>query len=736
MKEGDHGGVRVGGPGTGSDGGSRPRNGGVLATLFRYEMKMLLRDKRTILIAVVAPLVLLPAYILIMNFVESREQRALEEKVYQYAVTGTLGEWAREVVDAALTLEAEAADTTRPPAIFELLRPEAPEEALRRGELHLVVQGLTPAEWDSIQKAEDSAAPLSDQDLEEEEGVSSPSLPAIRILFRAESDFSREAHGRLAERIIEVRAARRDSVYRSAGFPVDMESVAPVEAVSVASLAREAGAFLGIALTPLLVLLMLSGGSIVAVDAISGEKERGTLETLLTTAASRTDIVNAKLLSVIVVGLAVAVFNVANLLVYLVLGILNLPASLAVDLGPLELLALLLLLVPVAVLVAAALLLLSGVAKSYKEFQVYFFPLFLAFMVPSVAASLPGVGLRSVVVLVPLAGVAVGVKEILMGKMDLPFIALAFLSTGAVAVWLVWLTQRALSNEKLISGADLDAADLSGGPALFPRHVFRWFLFLWVMLFLASLWLGETLGLRGQLVLNLVGIFFGGSWVMIRRYRLDPVAAFNLRVPHPSAWIAVMVGAPSALILGIGLAQLVNTHVFPIPEEILRSFAQGITGTEFPLWQIVLFLCIMPGIFEELAFRGVLLHGLRQRIRSPWLLALAVGGIFGLFHISLFRLVPTAFLGFVFAWSVLLTGSVLPAILWHALNNALSVVPVHLGLLSEDFTPEGWWALPAGLGLALAMWILWRAGPSRTGGSQGRGSPDDGRSDPRGKPRP
>jgi sodium transport system permease protein len=694
---------------------SRPPGAGVLGTLFRYEMKMLLRDKRTILIAVVAPLVILPAYILLLNLVESREQRALEEQVYRYAVTGTLADWAGEVVEAALAVDAADPDTARAPAAFRRLTPESPEEALRMGDLHLVVLGLSPGEQDSIRALEESGASGSGPVLEGEGDPASPAVPTIRILYRAESDFSREARGRLSERILEVLAARRDSVFRSAGFPVKMEAVVPLKAVSVATPSREAGAFLGLALTPLLVLLMLSGGSIVAVDSISGEKERGTLETLLTTAAGRTEIVNAKLLAVIVVGLVVAVVNVLNLLLYLVVGLLDLPASLAVDLGPLELLVLLVLFVPVAATVGAALLLLSGVARTYKEYQVYFFPLFLAFLVPTLAPSLPGIDLRSVVALVPLAGVAVGVKEILLGKVDLPFLALAFLSTAGVAVWMTRLTLRTLSNEKLVSGADLDAADLAGGPALFPRHVLRWFMVLWVLLFLGSLWFGEALGLRGQLLLNLVALFFGGSLIMIRRYRLDPVAAFHLKVPHPSAWLAVAFGAPSALVLGVGLAQLVNTYVFPVPEEVLRSFAQGLTGTDFPLWQVILFLSIMPGVFEELAFRGVLLHGLRQRIRSPWLLTLAVGGIFGLFHISLFRLVPTAFLGVVFAWSVLLSGSVLPAILWHALNNALSVVPAHMGLLPEGFTPEAWWVLPAGLGLAASMWILWRNGPLRSG---------------------
>ena len=226
--------------------------------------------------------------------------------------------------------------------------------------------------------------------------------------------------------------------------------------------------------------------------------------------------------------------------------------------------------------------------------------------------------------------------------------------------------------------------------------------------FLASLWFGETLGLRGQILVNLVGFFFGGSLLMIDHYGLNPVEAFGLRLPRPSAWVAVLIGTPSALILGLGLAQLVNAYVFPVPQQLLESFGQALMGPDLPLWQLVLFLCIMPGIFEELAFRGVLVYGLRRRFKRTWVMALAVGLIFGIFHVSLFRIVPTAWLGFVLTWVVVLSGSIYPAMVWHALSNALAIVPNELGLFPEDFEPAGWWAIPAAFGLALSMWILAR----------------------------
>ena len=62
--------------------------GGVLATLFVYEIKRLLRDKRMILIAVVAPLVLFPLLIFVMRTMENAEERRLGETLYEYALVG------------------------------------------------------------------------------------------------------------------------------------------------------------------------------------------------------------------------------------------------------------------------------------------------------------------------------------------------------------------------------------------------------------------------------------------------------------------------------------------------------------------------------------------------------------------------------------------------------------------------------------------------------------------------
>ncbi|MEJ2539134.1 MAG: ABC transporter permease subunit [Gemmatimonadota bacterium] len=692
---------------------------GPLWTIFRYEIAMLLRDTRTLLIAVVAPLVLFPLFIFVTNRVDEREEQRLEEAVYSYAVVGSEAEWARMRVERALL-----GDTVegRSRIRFAERREEDPDAALQSGDLELVVESFTGDEYRALLEAErDSAmAALADSAAARQEAAQLPPEPvppvparALRLRYRADSDFSRRARDRLADRLREDREAERDSLFMARGFPVPVEEVIPVEFENVASPQKEGGAVLGLILTPALLLLMLTGGSIVAVDAISGEKERGTLETLLTTAASRGEIVWAKLLAVIVVGLAVAAVNVANLSVYLGLGLLDLPPSLAIDLDPGRIIVLFLLFVPLAVVVAAALLLLSGVSKSYREYQIYFFPVLLVFILPAAAPVLPGMELRSAIALVPIAGLAVAVREMLLGPVDLLFTALAFLTTTTSAIWLALLTERTLSNERLISRQELDEADLLGGAALFPRHVLRWFLGLWVVFFIVSLWFGDSLGVRGQILVNLVGIFLGGSLFLIHRYDLPVRETLSLRMPHPAAWLAALVGAPSALILGMGLAELVDAYLFPVPEAMLEAFAESLTEPEMGMWQLLLFLSIMPGVLEEIAFRGVLLSGVRKRM-GPWRTALVVGAVFGFFHVSLFRILPTAWLGVILAGVVLLSGSLLPAILWHLLNNALAIVPGMKGWVPEDFEPSGWIVAASAAGLAFSFWLLWTTRPDTT----------------------
>jgi membrane protease YdiL (CAAX protease family) len=230
---------------------------------------------------------------------------------------------------------------------------------------------------------------------------------------------------------------------------------------------------------------------------------------------------------------------------------------------------------------------------------------------------------------------------------------------------------------------------------------------MWVVFFLTAIWVGGELTLQGQIILNLGVIFLGGSLLMVRRYGLDPRTVFALRPVHPAVLLAVLVGIPAAYLTGIGLSALVNTYLFPVPQSVLEAFGEVLLDDEIPLWQLIFFLCVMPGILEELAFRGALLHGLRKTWR-PVIVCLVVGGIFGLFHVDLFRLIPTAYLGVIFAAVVLLTGSIFPAMLWHFGNNALGLVPQRMGWVTEETVLPQWAFAIAFVALLVVFWVIWK----------------------------
>jgi sodium transport system permease protein len=649
-----------------------------LGVLLKYELLQLVRDTRMVLLAVVLPFVLLPAILLIGRVSDRADTERVRDSEIGVRVVGPDSVWAKTMVERAVAVPDSLVG--EPLRIVPFDGPAA-DSLLGGGALQLVVSGTGP----------DDAG-----------------LPRLEVRYRASSDLSGSAADRLEDRLEWVRLEMRDSMYAAGGLVVDPDDVLPVRTTNVAAQGREAGALLGTFLLPLLVGMMLAGGSLVAADTLSGEKERGTLETLLTSALSRNEVVVAKGLAIMLVALVMTVVNLVNFGVWVGLGLMELPGAFDVVVTVPSLAAIFLLVLPVVVLLSASMLLISGWARSYREYQLYFPVVFLLALVPSAAAALPGLELRSAAVLLPMANVSLALRDLLAGRGDLLFGTLAIIVTSSAAVGMAMWARSTLSTERLLGDSAADRAEFVGGPVLFQYRVLRWFALMWVALLGLSLAVGERLPLQGQVLVNLVGLFLGGSILMIRRYGLPVREALALRPVHPLVWPAVLVGAPSGFISGLGLAE-VTGRFLPVPPQMLEAFGQFLLPEGMGVAQLVLLLAVLPGITEEIAFRGLLLHGLRKRL-GPVALCLVVGAIFGLFHVSLFRIIPTAYLGSILALVTILTGSIFPAMLWHALNNAVALVPMAVGWVGPEAVLPGW-ALPVALvGLVSSLLVVRHVG--------------------------
>jgi sodium transport system permease protein len=179
-------------------------------------------------------------------------------------------------------------------------------------------------------------------------------------------------------------------------------------------------------------------------------------------------------------------------------------------------------------------------------------------------------------------------------------------------------------------------------------------------------------GLSKMILLPQIGMILAPALLMATMLTTSLRKSLRLRMPH---WTAL----PLAVLLGITLhpsyvmlAEWIS-YTYPISEqaaEAMKPFTEQILSAP---WMTVLFLmALVPALCEELAFRGFIFGGLvreRGRLRAVVITAL----MFGISHGVLQQSIAATLMGLLLGWIALRTGSVLPGMLVHFTNNALSV---------------------------------------------------------------
>jgi len=660
-------------------------NWGVFRLLYVHEMKLLARARRTIVLSVLLPALIMPIMLLASKYSNDQRRQTLADTNYKFTITGPLAERIRNLIEKARTLDSKAAQRFK----FTEVPTDDPAKALEANEIQFYIRTLTGAEADA----------LSDSPKARLKGV-----PMVTVVFRGNQDVSNNGQGRIVELLERARRADSELSLAQHGFTGDPRQLFAIDTANLATGDQVTGLTVGRFITAILVMLMLTGGSVAALDIIAGEKERGTLETLLTTAAGRTEIVMAKQFAISSVALAVTLIQALNFFVYIKLKVIALPPGFNLGLSSGMALTLLMLFVPLALTLGSILLMLSAYAKSYKEANLYFFPVYLLGLLMSLASLLPGVPLRSAIVIVPIANVSVAAREILVGRPDFPMIILTFGIMLCAAAWLLRSAARMLSREDIVLPAHAEPAEFIGGKALFGKRVLRWFALMWAIEFAAAANVPQLATLRRQIVFNEIVLMLGASMLMIRLYKLNLRDTLSLRSVKPVVWLAILCAIPTANSAAVAVFRLANIFI-PVSEELMRSASEGLIPAGMPQWQLFIFVAVLPAVCEEITFRGILLSGLRRRFHSVTLV-IAVGLIFGMFHMTLFRIAPTAVLGMVLTGIALMTGSIFPGMLLHMGNNAWGVWTEQHGF---DLGALGPWQSAALLAIfALSMWIIFR----------------------------
>ncbi|WP_417703829.1 ABC transporter permease [Rheinheimera aquimaris] len=227
-----------------------------------------------------------------------------------------------------------------------------------------------------------------------------------------------------------------------------------VQKVDTADKRENIGEKFGAVIAYILVPLCLLGASYPAIDMGAGEKERGTLETLLICPISRISIVLGKFLTVLTTGLVGAMITVGSFGIWG--AIIGSFAGMAVvqeamsAIAITELILIFSLLLPISAVFAALLLAISIYARTFKEAQNYISPLSVLIFVPLVAAMMPGVELNAKTALVPVMNVALAIKELIKGTADYMMLALIFGSTLLLAAAAIGFCVHWFQQEKVL----------------------------------------------------------------------------------------------------------------------------------------------------------------------------------------------------------------------------------------------------------------------------------------------
>jgi len=227
-----------------------------------------------------------------------------------------------------------------------------------------------------------------------------------------------------------------------------------IEKVNVADEREKVGAMVGGMIPYMLFLLCLQGAMLPAADIGAGEKERGTLETLLLSPISRTDIVMGKFLTIATAGAVSALVTVVSMAIWSVIlsqGMaIGFVSKFIASIGVVDVALVFLMLVPIVSMFAAILLSLSIYARSYKEAQGYMTPLVFVVIVPVILAAIPGIELKGIWAWVPLTNVALAIKELIKGTMDYLQLFAIFGSSVIIAAALIAFCVYWFNQEKVL----------------------------------------------------------------------------------------------------------------------------------------------------------------------------------------------------------------------------------------------------------------------------------------------
>ncbi len=389
---------------------------GYILTIFRKELKDMLRDRRTVLTMIVMPLFLIPLIISLTSSFTSRQNKKESTKILRVALQtndngADLAEQLRLRKDIEITEDVPSSD------ISDLVKADSFDVGF------VIEEGFDDA-------------------------IANGQTGGVRLFYRESG--SRTFVRRLQTTTNSYEDAILQQRLDSLGTNLAMIDPVKVERENVYSQRESIGKLAGAFLPYLFVLFCFMGAMYPAIDLFTGEKERSTIETLLVVPANRIQLLVGKMLVVITTGVISGLLTIIGLFLALkvnpdipsdisdvVLQILS-PGSIAIIIA---------MMIPLTTFFAGILIPMAIYAKSFKEAQSLIQPMVIVAIIPLVIGLLPGFELNPVTAMIPILNVSLACKDIVAGTVDYGLLAILFTSLFVMATIGIMLSRRGFSNE-------------------------------------------------------------------------------------------------------------------------------------------------------------------------------------------------------------------------------------------------------------------------------------------------
>ncbi len=393
-----------------------------IITIFKKELIDTLRDRRTLIAMILVPLLLFPIIMTVMSRIQISQVKKAQA----------------QVLKIGLVTHNQAEDFKN--------------SLLDRDDLK-VIEDIHPDSARALIK-EDSldAAFIFTENFDQL--VSNLFPGTLNFYFKSTEGDGEDITKRRLTKLVEEYKEKLISD-RFSTLNLDKKIVEPLnlKEVNIATEKERLGQTIGGFLPYLFIIFCFTGSMYPAIDLGAGEKERGTIETLLTSPVSRFQILIGKFSVVVLTGIASAVISMVGLYISIRQMTEVPPEFLQLLLGILEVKSIVLvlsLLLPLTIFFAGILLSLSLFAKTFKEAQSLISPMTFVVILPAVIGLMPGVTLNSTTALIPILNISLATKDIISGTIQVGLLTEVYLSLIVLAGISLYFCSKMFNSENTI----------------------------------------------------------------------------------------------------------------------------------------------------------------------------------------------------------------------------------------------------------------------------------------------